>query len=236
MNAAVNPVYVAIDTVDVEKARNLRATLADRVGGIKLGLEFFVANGPAGIRAVVEGGELPLFLDLKLHDIPNTVAGAVSATLPLAPRFLTIHASGGPAMIAAAAKAARAAGPDRPRILSVTVLTSLDDDDLEAVGQRAPAVEQVERLARVARDAGADGVVCSPKEVATLRSALGPDFTLMVPGIRPIWSMSGDQKRVTTPAEAMAAGASHLVIGRPITDAADPAGAADRIAKELREG
>lgn len=235
-NPVANPVYVAIDTTDIEAARALRTRLADRVGGIKLGLEFFVANGPAGVRAVMERGSLPLFLDLKLHDIPNTVAGAVSATLPLAPRFLTIHASGGPAMIAAAAKAAEAAGADRPRILAVTVLTSLDDGDLEAVGQRAPAAEQVERLARVARDNGADGVVCSPKEVATLRAALGPDFTLMVPGIRPIWSVSGDQKRVMTPAEAMAAGASHLVIGRPITGAADPAEAAARIAGELREG
>lgn len=236
MSSAHNPVYAAIDTIDVAAARDLCDVLHGVVGGVKLGLEFFIANGPAGVREVMADQAAPLFLDLKLHDIPNTVAGGVRAALPLAPAFMTIHASGGPAMIEAAAKAAAEAGAERPRILAVTVLTSLDDGDLNTIGQRGPALEQVTRLALLARDAGADGVVCSPAETAAVRAACGPDFILMVPGIRPVWSVAGDQKRFMTPAQAMAAGASHLVVGRPITGADDPAAAARRVAEEIRAG
>lgn len=232
----VNPVFAAIDTIDLAAAQSLCRALKGAVGGVKLGLEFFVANGPAGVRAAAAEFDLPLFLDLKLHDIPNTVAGAVRASLPLAPAFLTIHASGGPAMIEAAAKTAALAGESRPRILAVTVLTSLDDGDLAKVGQQTPALEQVVRLARLAQESGADGIVCSPAEAAAVRAACGPDFILMIPGIRPEWAAAGDQKRFTTPAQAMAAGATHLVIGRPITGADDPAAAARRIAAELAAG
>ncbi len=231
---AANPVFVSIDTTAVDTARTLAQGLAGLVGGVKLGLEFFVAQGPAGVRAVLGGdSEVPFFLDLKLHDIPNTVGAGVRAALPLKPAFMTIHTSGGPAMMRAAAEAAAAGGAGRPRILGVTVLTSLDDGDLEAVGQSTPVAAQVERLARLARDCGLDGVVCSPNEVAALRAACGPDFILMVPGIRPAWSAVNDQKRIMTPAQAMAAGASQLVIGRPITADPTPADAARRINAEL---
>ncbi|QJE74289.1 orotidine-5'-phosphate decarboxylase [Aerophototrophica crusticola] len=230
-------IFVALDMTDVAGARAMAGKVAGMVGGVKLGLEFFVAQGPAGIRAVVDGLDLPLFLDLKLHDIPNTVAGAVRSAAPLAPSFLTVHAAGGPAMLRAAADAAREEaerlGLPRMRILAVTVLTSLGEEDMEATGQQGPVAAQVERLARMARDAGVDGIVCSPAEVAALRAALGPDFILMVPGIRPAWAAANDQKRIMTPAQAVAAGADHLVIGRPITADADPGAAARRIAEEL---
>lgn len=230
-------VFVALDMPEIEGAKAMAAQVAGLVGGVKLGLEFFMAQGPAGIRDVIAAGDLPLFLDLKLHDIPNTVAGAVRSVAPLAPKFLTIHAGGGPAMIRAAADAAREEaerlGLPRMRILAVTVLTSLSDEDLAAVGQAVPAADQVRRLAQVAHANGADGIVCSPAEVALLRRDLPADFTLMVPGIRPTWAAANDQKRVMGPRDAVAAGADHLVIGRPITADADPAAAARRIAEEL---
>lgn len=230
-------VFVALDMQDSAGAKAMAAKVAGLVGGVKLGLEFFMAQGPEGIREVVAAGDLPLFLDLKLHDIPNTVAGAVRSVAPLAPTFLTIHAAGGPAMIRAAADAAREEAArlslPRMRILAVTVLTSLSDEDLAAVGQTVPAADQVRRLAGVAQANGADGIVCSPAEVALLRRDLPADFTLMVPGIRPTWAAANDQKRVMGPRDAVAAGADHLVIGRPITADADPAAAAARIAQEL---
>ncbi|WP_207482117.1 orotidine-5'-phosphate decarboxylase [Arenibaculum pallidiluteum] len=233
-------VFVAIDTTGIAEARQLAAVVADHVGGLKLGLEFFMAQGPAGIRAVIGDAGPPLFLDLKLHDIPNTVAGAIRSVAPLAPRFLTVHASGGPAMLRAAAdaagEAAAKAGVTPPRLLAVTVLTSLDEGDLEAVGQRGPVLEQVLRLAETAQRSGIDGVVCSPAEVTALRARCGAGLTLMVPGIRPAGTAVGDQKRVMTPAEAVAAGADFLVIGRPITQAGDPAAAARGIAAELAAG
>lgn len=231
-------IFCAVDTTDLDTARDLGRRIAGVVGGIKLGLEFFIAHGPAGIRAVIgeavngEDGP-PLFLDLKLHDIPNTVAGGIRAALPLKPAFMTIHTSGGPAMMRAAAEAAASAGADRPKILAVTVLTSMDAADLQAVGQSVPVADQVKRLALLAKESGVDGVVCSPAEVALIREACGPDFILMVPGIRPAWAAANDQKRVMTPAEALAAGADHLVIGRPITGDADPEAAARRIVSEL---
>lgn len=230
-------VFVALDTTETETAAGLARRLAGHVGGLKLGLEFFVAQGPAGIRAVVEPVGLPLFLDLKLHDIPNTVAGAVRAATALAPAFVTLHAGGGPAMLRAAAEAAgeaaAKAGLARPRLLGVTVLTSLDAADLAKVGQLGPTGDQVARLTELAQASGLDGIVCSPDEVADLRRRVDAGFVLMVPGIRPAGAAVGDQKRVMTPGQALAAGADYLVVGRPITAAADPVEAADAVAAEL---
>lgn len=236
MSKPTDRIFVALDTTDVEEARTLARRLKGSVGGAKLGLEFFTANGAGGVRAVGKAG-LPLFLDLKFHDIPNTVAGAVRAAIKLRPRIMTIHAGGGPAMMRAAAEAASEAAKEqnvkRPLVVGVTVLTSLDTDDLTAVGQSGPPAEQVVRLASLARACGLDGVVCSPKEAASVRAACGPDFKLVVPGIRPSLSLSGDQKRAAGPADAVSAGADYLVIGRPITRAPDPAAAARAMAATL---
>lgn len=223
---------VALDTTDPARAGAWAAAVAPHCGLFKLGLEFFLANGAAGTRAVTGR---PVFLDLKLHDIPNTVAGAVRAVLPLAPRMLTVHAAGGSAMIAAARQAAETAGSARPLILAVTVLTSLDAAALAATGVADAPARQVLRLAQLALGAGADGLVCSPLEAAMLRDALGPDGpVLVVPGIRPAGSAAGDQARTLTPAEAVAAGADWIVVGRPITAAPDPAAAAAAIAAAIQ--
>ncbi|MBC7636377.1 MAG: orotidine-5'-phosphate decarboxylase [Acetobacteraceae bacterium] len=220
----------ALDTTDPQRARAWATAIAPHCGMLKLGLEFYLANGAAGVRLI---DDRPVFLDLKLHDIPNTVAGGVRAILPLAPHFLTLHASGGGAMIAAAREAAETAGPGRPRLLAVTVLTSFDAEALHATGVAGGPRQQVLRLARLALDAGADGLVCSPHEVAMLRDALGDGPELVVPGIRPAGSDKGDQVRTMTPGEAAAAGANWLVVGRPITGAANPAAAAAAIQAEL---
>jgi orotidine-5'-phosphate decarboxylase len=231
-----NPVYVALDTTDVLQATALAASLRGLVGGVKLGLEFFVANGPAGIEAVADLG-MPIFLDLKLHDIPNTVAGAMKGIARLAPRYTTIHAAGGFAMMKAAVDAARAeaqlAGRAPTKVLAVTVLTSIDQGAMEAVGFQGSVLDQVKRLAVLAQAAGIDGIVCSPHEVETVRAMVGPGMALVVPGIRPTWAEAGDQKRIMTPKEAVIRGADILVIGRPITAASYPAEAAKRIVEEL---
>jgi orotidine-5'-phosphate decarboxylase len=233
-----NPVFCALDTTDPEVALALSKRLSGLVGGLKLGLEFFSANGPEGLRAVAEGG-LPLFLDLKFHDIPNTVAGAVRGAVRLGPAFTTLHASGGREMMVAAVDAANDAsvkwGVARPCLLAVTVLTSMSQSDLTDSGVGGALLDQVKRLAAMAQESGVDGVVCSPQEVDVLRAQCGPRFQLMIPGIRPAWAAANDQKRVLTPAEAMAKGADWLVIGRPITAALDPADAARRIQSELSE-
>lgn len=228
-------VLVALDTMDLDQARGWARATAGLVAGVKLGLEFFNARGPEGVRQVAELGA-PFFLDLKFHDIPNTVAGAVRGVVPLRPAILNVHAAGGPAMMRAAADAAQETaaklGIPAPKVIGVTVLTSLADADLAAVGQPA-AADQVRRLAALSRECGLDGVVCSPHEIAQLRRDLGGDFLLVVPGVRPAWAAAGDQKRVMEPRQAMAAGADFLVIGRPITGASDPAEAARRIALEI---
>lgn len=217
------PVFCAIDTPDMNAALTLSAAIADTGCGIKLGLEFFNSNGPQGVKAVQQKCPgIPLFLDLKYHDIPNTVAGAIKAVSALNVDYLNVHAAGGAEMM----RAAKAACGPRTKLLAVTVLTSLDDANLESVGQSTPAGDQVERLAKLTQHSGLDGVVCSAHEISRLRSACGPDFILMVPGIRPAGADTGDQKRVMTPGDALRAGATHLVIGRPITGAADPAKAA----------
>jgi len=226
-----NPLFCALDTKDLAQAVALAQRLRPYVGGFKLGLEFFLAHGVTGYQAIQKIG-LPIFLDLKLHDIPNTVAGAVASLLPLTPAFLTLHASGGAAMLQAAVIAVKKAGA-QTKLLGVTVLTSLDGEDLVAVGQGDKTAQQVLRLARLAKESGLDGVICSPEEIENLRAELGHDFILMVPGIRPEWAEAQDQKRVKTPRQAMDAGASCLVIGRPITGATDPVTAAQRIQSEL---
>jgi orotidine-5'-phosphate decarboxylase len=222
-----NPVYLAVDTTDLAAAQRLVAACAPHIGGVKLGLEFFSKHGPAGV-AAFSGAGLPVFLDLKLHDIPNTVGGAVAALAELAPSILTIHAGGGTAM----AQAARAAAAPQTRIVAVTVLTSLDDGDLAAAGVGDGAAAQVLRLAAVAQAAGIDGVVSSAHEAERVRAAWD-DALIVVPGVRPAGADVGDQKRVMTPREALTAGASVLVVGRPITAAADPAAAAAAIAASI---
>jgi len=229
-------VFAAIDTPDLARARDLATTLAGRIGGLKLGLEFFSANGAAGV-AEIAGAGLPIFLDLKFHDIPNTVAAAVRAVAPLAPAILNVHAAGGPAMMQAARAAAHDAaarlGHKPPKLIAVTVLTSLGDTDLAATGQQGPALEQVRRLAGLTQECGLDGVVCSAQEIAALRAQCGEGFLLVAPGIRPLWAAAGDQKRIMTPGEAISKGADYLVIGRPITESPDPVAAAQRIAAEI---
>lgn len=221
----------ALDTADAARAAGWARALAPRCGALKVGLELYAAAGPAAVRAVAE--HAPVFLDLKLHDIPNTAAGAVRALLPLRPAMLTLHAAGGAAMLAAAREAAETAGAERPVLLAVTVLTSLDAAALAATGVADPPEAQVLRLARLALAAGADGLVCSPREAAALRAALGPGPLLVVPGVRPAGSDAGDQARTATPAEAVAAGADWIVLGRPLTGAPDPAAAAEAVAREL---
>ena len=223
-----NPVFVALDTPDLAAAKALARGLKPYVGGLKLGLEFFSAHGPDGVREF-SGMGLPVFLDLKFHDIPNTVAGAVRSALALDVAIVNVHAAGGPAMLAAAKEAAGG----RTKIIAVTVLTSLSDGDLAAVGQHPPAADQVLRLAKLVKACGLDGVVCSAHEIAPLRAALGKDFLLVVPGIRPQGAALGDQTRVMGPLEAHRAGADILVIGRPITAAPDPVQAARDIAESL---
>jgi orotidine-5'-phosphate decarboxylase len=223
----VNPIFVAVDTPDLARARALAEAVHGAAGGLKLGLEFFSANGPDGVRRIAELG-LPIFLDLKFHDIPNTVAKAVEALKPLEPAILTVHAAGGRAMM----EAARAAAPSSTRIVAVTVLTSLDDTDLAAAGVSGSPAEQVQRLATLARGSTVDGIVCSGAEVAAARAAW-PDGFFVVPGVRPAGAAIGDQKRVVTPAHALDAGASVLVVGRPITGAPDPGRAIMDIAASL---
>lgn len=226
-----NPVFCALDTADIDRAASLALALSGAVGGLKVGKEFFTAHGPVGVRTIVPEGT-PFFLDLKFHDIPNTVAGAVRAACALAPTMLNVHAAGGHAMMVAAREAA-AESSARPWVLAVTVLTSLDDNDLTDIGVGGTPGEQVLRLATLAQKAGLDGVVCSAQEISTLREECGPDFKLVVPGIRPAGSATGDQKRTMTPVEAVQRGADVLVIGRPITGAPDPAAAAQAIAGAL---
>ncbi len=225
-----NRLITAIDTAEFARARALIAAVAPHCGLIKIGLEFFLRNGPQGVAVA---GATPVFLDLKLHDIPNTVGAAVRALLPLGVRMLTVHAGGGAAMVAAARAAAEPAGSERPLILAVTVLTSLDAAALEATGIAGGISAQVLRLGRLAMAAGADGLVCSAHEILPLREALGSEPVLVVPGIRPVGSDIGDQARVMTPLEAVRAGADYIVAGRPITGAENPGRAAAEIAAAI---
>lgn len=218
-----SPIFVALDTPDLDRAMTIAKRVRNHVGGLKLGLEFFSANGRHGIREMAELG-LPIFLDLKLHDIPNTVGKAIQALRPLEPSILTVHAAGGRAML----EDAKAAAPTGTKVVAVTVLTSLDASDLDSIGLNGNAHDQVARLTHLAREAGLDGVVCSGDEVAAAK-ADWPEGFFVVPGVRPSGSDTGDQKRVMTPRAALDAGASILVVGRPITQAKDP----DKAAREI---
>lgn len=227
-----NPVFCAVDRPDLEGAFALSKRLAPALGGIKLGLEFFMHQGPEGIRRMGEVG-LPIFLDAKLHDIPNTVAGAMRGVVQLPVAMVTLHAAGGLEMMQTAVAIADAS-ERRPWVLAVTVLTSLDDSDLAATGQQGSTTEQALRLAELALRAGCHGLVCSPMEVAAMREAFGPEPRLVVPGVRPK-TRGDDQKRTLDPVEAIAAGANRLVIGRPITAEPDPLAAAHAIAQNLAD-
>jgi orotidine-5'-phosphate decarboxylase len=218
-----SPIYIAIDTPNLDKALSLASQVRRHVGGLKLGLEFFCANGHHGVHEMAKLG-LPIFLDLKLHDIPNTVAKAVQALHVLEPAVLTVHAAGGRAML----ENAKAAAGLNTKVVAVTVLTSLDDNDLTDIGVSARAEDQVARLADLARSAGCDGIVCSGEEVAIAKRAWHDGY-FVVPGVRPAGGAMGDQKRAVTPREALDRGASMLVVGRPITLARDP----DLAAREI---
>ncbi|MEZ5115655.1 MAG: orotidine-5'-phosphate decarboxylase [Candidatus Nanopelagicales bacterium] len=229
------PVAVALDAPDLATATRWAGAVAPHVSTLKVGLEAYLRDGRAAVAAARDaardaGAPCALFLDLKLHDIPATVAGAARAVADLEPDLLTVHAAGGPAMVEAAA----AALPGT-RVTAVTVLTSLAAEDLAAIGLAGPPVDAAVRLAVLAVGAGARAIVCSPQEVAAIRAAVGPDVLLVTPGVRPAGGALGDQRRVATPEQALADGADLLVIGRPITADPDPAAAAGRIAADLRE-
>jgi orotidine-5'-phosphate decarboxylase len=218
---------VALDTADQGQAWSWAAAVAPHAGMLKVGLELFLSHGASFVQSLAG----PVFLDLKLHDIPNTVAGAAAAVRPLAPAMLTLHAAGGADMIEAARRCVEGSPT---QLLGVTVLTSLDAETLHATGVAGGTRQQVLRLARLALSAGAHGLVCSPHEVAMLRDALGSGPVLVVPGIRPDGSPDGDQARTMTPRAAVDAGADWIVVGRPITGAADPGAAAAAIAREIQ--
>jgi orotidine-5'-phosphate decarboxylase len=224
---------VALDVPDAASAGEMVGQLENTCRWFKVGLELFIAAGPSIVELLAARGH-SVFLDLKLHDIPNTVAAAVRSATRLGVKMMTLHAAGGPLMLSAA-RAALEGVDDPPRLLAVTVLTSMDQAQMNALGLDRSHAEQVELLARMGLEAGIRGFVCSPQEVAGLRTLTGPNGVLVIPGIRPAGAFVGDQKRIATPAEALRLGASYLVVGRPITQAADPAEAAEAILKEMAE-
>jgi orotidine-5'-phosphate decarboxylase len=228
MNAR-DRLIVALDVPKEEAARALAARLTGHVGMFKVGSQLFTAAGPDLVHEMTAGGQ-KVFLDLKFHDIPTTVAGAVSSASRLGVSLLDVHGLGGRAMMEAAVGALPAMGT---RLLAITILTSHDDETLAQIGVGGPMPESVRRLAELAKDAGLDGVVASPHEVGLVREACGRDFLIVTPGIRPAGSTAADQARAATPAAALAAGADYLVVGRPITEAPDPAAAADAIVREM---
>jgi len=234
-NAARERLIVALDTPDLDRVHALVSQLKDVVGAFKVGKELFVAQGPKAVQTVHDAGGR-VFLDLKFHDIPNTVAGAVRAACGMGVWMMNVHASGGAAMMQAAADAATESATDTtPLVIGVTILTSLDDEAVERIGYRQNAAAMVPHLAALAKEGRLDGVVASPREVVAIREACGTDFLIVTPGVRPAGSSVNDQKRIATPGQAIANGASHLVVGRPITQAENPAEAARNIVEEIAE-
>ena len=231
LDAARARLIVALDAPNLSDALHLVDRLEETCMWFKVGLELFTAAGPTVVDALTSRG-FHVFLDLKFHDIPNTVAGAVRSAARLGARLLTLHGAGGPAMLAAAREAALSQ-PNPPQLLAVTVLTSMDAAQLAAIGVEGTPAQQVERLARMGMQAGLRGFVCSPEEVSTLRGLTGSDGILVIPGIRPAGAAQGDQKRIATPADALIRGASYLVVGRPITQAPNPAEAAQQVLREM---
>jgi orotidine-5'-phosphate decarboxylase len=226
------PVIVALDYPDAEGARAFVARIRPELCRLKVGKELFVAAGPAFVADLVEQGH-DVFLDLKFHDIPNTVAQACKAAARLGVWMMNVHASGGPRMLAAAREALESGSGPRPLLIAVTVLTSMGPEELKAIGIAASPEEQVLRLTRLTGDAGLDGVVCSAREAGVLRQAMGPGFALVTPGIRPAGADAGDQTRILTPIQALASGSDYLVIGRPITQAPDPVAALMAINQDI---
>jgi orotidine-5'-phosphate decarboxylase len=231
MSAASDRLILALDVSTAAEARKIVSAVGPSVGVFKVGKQLFTAEGPQVVRDLVGSGR-KVFLDLKFHDIPNTVAGAVASAGSLGVSMLTVHTSGGSKMLKAAAEAA-AQSAAKPMVLGVTLLTSIAQADLEEVGVAGTVEAQVLRLADLAVQAGCGGIVASAHEARQIRGVLGAGFAIVVPGVRPAGTAAGDQARVVTPAEALAAGATHIVVGRPITAAADPAKAADTIVREL---
>ncbi len=229
----MSELIVALDVSSAAAVEQAVDALGDAVSFYKIGLELFSAEGPAVVRAVKSRGKR-VFLDLKLHDIPRTVERAVKSCAALGVDLMTIHAAGGKAMIRAAKDAALGCGSPAPKILAVTLLTSLDQSDLSDLGVARTVPEQVRALGALACENGADGIVCSPMEVAAMRKLLGPDALLVTPGVRPAGAAVGDQKRVATPGQAVRDGSTHLVVGRPIMQAPDPRAAALAILDEMR--
>lgn len=229
-------IIFALDVNGIAEIDRFAGLLSEKVGMFKIGKELFTACGPEAVRQVQRhGGQV--FLDLKYHDIPNTVAQAMVEAARLGVQLANLHALGGFEMMETAAKAVRREfGDERPRLLAVTILTSSTAETLQRVGIGHPVEEMVVRLARLAREAGMDGVVASPREIGMIREACGPDFLIVTPGVRPSFAALDDQKRVMTPADAIGAGADYLVVGRPIAKADDPALAADMIADEIAGG
>lgn len=234
-----NPIICALDTTDIEQARRLCRAVTGHVGAVKLGLEFFTAHGAAGVQTIQKTG-VPVFLDLKFHDIPNTVAGAVRAAARLGVWMLTVHTLGGRDMLKAAVDAAKdesaLRGLAAPLVVGVTILTSMDAKDVAEIGVSRDIEHQVQHLAALAHGAGLDGCVCSPHEIGVIKSRVSPHLKLVVPGIRPLTSSTDDQKRTMAPARAVEEGADYLVIGRPITQAANPASAASAILADIQAG
>ncbi len=224
------PIAVALDAPNLDTAARWANLVTPHVSTVKIGLELYLRYGPEAVASVRGASNVAVFLDLKLNDIPATVAGAARSVARLRPELLTVHAAGGMAAVRAAVEAA----PDT-KIVAVTVLTSLGDDDLERLGVAGPVGDAVRRLATLAVEAGARGLICSPREVAAVRAEVGPDIALITPGVRPAGSEANDQARIATPEEALRAGADLLVIGRPITGAADPGAAAAAIGASLRK-
>jgi len=241
MTSNIPVIFCAIDTPDINTAKSIAKSISSENCGIKLGLEFFNANGPQGIREISDHcPNIPIFLDLKYHDIPNTVASSLKAIAPLEIDFVNIHCAGGREMMEISSKALRQKCQEEnlkcPKILGVTILTSLNQEAIEEVGYRGTVKDQVEKMALLAKESGLDGVVCSSHEIEIVKNSCGVNFITMVPGIRPAGSASNDQKRTMTPPEAIQAGAHHLVIGRPITQANNPAQSAKDINESINVG